>query len=349
MHTEHLILNEERNVNLTVHLLPTDDTLIKGGKRPAILILPGGAYQYCSERESEPVAKVYARAGYHTFILNYSVGKDALWPNPLRDYEQAMSFIRQHAEEWHILPDKIAVIGFSAGGHLAAAAATVAENKPNAAILGYAVTTNDVKGCLPSAPEIISKVDGTTPPCFLFAARTDDTVPVSNSLTFMQALMQAGISFESHIYGYGPHGFSTCDSSIQEQDPKLLCRRTKNWVTDSIDWLYDVFGSFGPKEITAPLCFPHVNGNYEKTLSTDCTVGHLMKNPTALNVLTPLLAQAFGSQNPNTDNSETPDALPQELLLQMMDNVRLKDVLRMFGAAALDEQINPLLQQIENS
>lgn len=85
MHTEHLILNEERNVNLTVHLLPTDDTLIKGGKRPAILILPGGAYQYCSEREAEPVAKVYARAGYHTFILNYSVGKDALWPNPLRD------------------------------------------------------------------------------------------------------------------------------------------------------------------------------------------------------------------------------------------------------------------------
>lgn len=346
MHTEKITLNDERNVTLTVHLLEEADGIGENTKRPAVMVIPGGAYQYCSERESEPVAKVYGAAGYHTFILNYSVGKDALWPNPLEDYEMAMDLIREKAEGWNVLQDKIAVVGFSAGGHLAAAAATIAKNKPNAAILGYAVTTNDVKGCEPSAPELISKVDGTTPPCFLFAARTDDTVPVRNSLAFMQALEQAGISFESHIYGYGPHGFSTCDASIQEQSPSLLCRRTKNWVTDSIGWLEDVFGTFGANGVTEPLCFAHVNGNYEKTLSADCTVGHLMKNPAAVSVLSPLLAQATGANATETQDTKNP--LPQELLLQMMENVRLRDVLRMFGAADAAEQIDILLRQIEN-
>ncbi|WP_049783368.1 alpha/beta hydrolase fold domain-containing protein [Mahella australiensis] len=80
----------------------------------------------------------YLRAGYHAFVLRYSIKENAVWPNPLNDYEQAIELIRSRAEEWHIYEDKIAVLRFSAGGHLALAAATMSKNRPNAALLGYA-------------------------------------------------------------------------------------------------------------------------------------------------------------------------------------------------------------------
>lgn len=139
MKTETIILNEQRNVSLTCYLLSVGGEFTNITKRPAVLILPGGGYQMCSEREADPIAMEYLKAGYHVFILRYSVQKYAAWSNPLEDYEQAMSFVREHGNEWNIFTDKIAVIGFLAGGHLAACAATMSKNRPDATILGYPV------------------------------------------------------------------------------------------------------------------------------------------------------------------------------------------------------------------
>lgn len=161
MRTELLTLNQERNVTLTAYLQETGGAFSYISKRPAILILPGGGYQYCSDREADPVAMPYLKAGYQVFILRYSVKKDAVWPNPLKDYEQAMTLIRSKREEWNVYGDRIAVLGFSAGGHLAGCAATMAENKPNAAILGYAVTRGeDVQMCESTAPGCNLSSDG---------------------------------------------------------------------------------------------------------------------------------------------------------------------------------------------
>ena len=124
MKVEKIVLNEAREVSLTAYLLDTGGEFRNICKRPAVLILPGGGYQFCSEREADPVAMPYLKAGYQAFILRYSVGKHSVWPNPLQDYEQAMEMIRKRSEEWKVFSDKVAVIGFSAGGHLAAAAAT---------------------------------------------------------------------------------------------------------------------------------------------------------------------------------------------------------------------------------
>lgn len=259
-------------------------------KRPAILILPGGGYQYCSDREADPVAYAYLKAGYQAFILRYSVKENAVWPNPLEDYEQAMELIRSNAEKWGIYPDKVAVIGFSAGGHLAAAAATMSRNRPNAAILGYAVAGEDVKGCNPSAPDTVPYVDGRTCPCFLFATRTDEVVHIENSVRFMMALTQAGVAYESHIYAYGPHGFSTCDSSVHDMRTPI-CDRVPNWAADSIGWLRDVLGDFGDGRMTEPKCPAHVNGDWEEYLSVDCSVGHLQDNAQARAVLGELTAR----------------------------------------------------------
>ena len=126
MKQEIIHLNQERNVYLTAYTLPVGGKFDHIVKRPAVLILPGGAYQYCSDREADPVAFAYLKAGYQAFILNYSVAKHQTWPNPLQDVEQALELIRNR-EDWNVYTDKVAVIGFSAGGQLAAAAATLAK------------------------------------------------------------------------------------------------------------------------------------------------------------------------------------------------------------------------------
>ena len=291
MQTETLILNQERNVTLTAYLQAVGGSFSNITKRPAILVIPGGGYQYCSNRESDPVAFAFLKAGFQAFVLHYSVGAHAVWPNPLEDYEQAMELIRSKAEEWNIYPDKVAVVGFSAGGHLAAAAATMSRNRPNAAILGYAVTGPDVKGCNPTAPDAVAAVDHKTCPCFIFATRTDEIVPVENSVEFMSALIKAGVAFESHIYSYGPHGFSTCESAVFEPS-RLHSDRVPNWVGDSIGWLKEMLGDFDDGFMTEPKCKPYVSDDYADTLSVDCTIGHLLKNDQARVVLKELVAQA---------------------------------------------------------
>lgn len=288
MEIKRITINQERNVTLTAYIQDVGGEFINIERRPAMLVLPGGGYYMCSDREAEPVALRYLEAGYQAFILRYSVAEHAAWPNPLNDYEQAMELIRKNADEWHLYPDKVAVVGFSAGGHLAAAAATMAKNRPNAALLGYAVAGNDVKISLVNAPDTTLEVDQDTCPCFIFASRTDNMVLVRNSMQFMQALLEHEISFESHLYAYGPHGFTVCNSSVKYGDTPM-CNRIKNWVDDSLEWLKDVLGDFGEKEMTKPACTNHINGDYEEYLSEECTVGMLMENAASRSLILPLL------------------------------------------------------------
>ncbi|MBR3840467.1 MAG: alpha/beta hydrolase [Erysipelotrichales bacterium] len=276
MKTETIVLNEERDVTLTTYIQPVGGRFDYIEKRPAIIILPGGGYQYLSAREAEPVAYPYLNAGYHVFILRYSIGKHATWPNPLNDFDEAISLIRSKADEWNVYEDKIAVIGFSAGGHLASAAATMAKNRPNAALLGYAVTGEDVKGCNSTAPDTSKYVDRNTCPCFIFATRTDALVPIENSVNFMSALTKAKIAYESHIYAYGPHGFSTCNTAVLNPST-IISDRVPHWVDDSIGWLKDVFGDFSNNGLTKPVCPRYSTFDYDEYLSLECTIAHLFK------------------------------------------------------------------------
>ena len=171
MKTTVITLNQERNVTLTCYIqhIVSENTTVT--KRPAIIVLPGGGYQYCSQRESDPAAFPYLAAGYQAFVLNYTVGENTIWSQPLDDYEQAVELIKSKAEEWEIDTSRIAVIGFSAGGHLAAAAATMARNRPAACILGYPVITEETARVYCStAPGIPENVDEKTCPCFVFSS-----------------------------------------------------------------------------------------------------------------------------------------------------------------------------------
>ncbi len=339
--TDKLILNQERNVTLTTMIQNVNGEFGKISARPAILILPGGGYSMCSDREAEVIAYPYLLAGYHAFVLRYSVKDHRTWPNPLNDYEQAMELIRGKAEEWNILSEKIAVIGFSAGGHLAASAATMAKNRPNAAILGYAALEQDIaQACQPGTdiPSPTDYVDGKTPPCFLFAARDDMVVPVHNTVNFQSALIRYGIQFESHIYAYGGHGFGTGAENIAGDD---LCRRVPNWVNDSIGWLEDVFGRLTPGGLGKPVCAHKINGDGEEMLSVDCTFGHLRKQEAAQ----PLLANIYAA----ADMVIQQQFGGNPLVIEIFSIFKLRDFMKMLGQDQNTiEQTDAALNQIPN-
>lgn len=288
MKAQEIILNESRNVTLTAYLQEVEGEF-GFSKRPAMLVIPGGGYAMCSDREADPVAMAYLKAGYQAFILRYTCTPKGKWPLPLMDYEQAMALIEENAEAWHIDTTKIAVVGFSAGGHLAACAATVAEHKPTAAVLVYPAILKDICDlCQPGMPYPHEHVTSDTCPCFLVAARDDRTVDISNTLRMELALAEKGISFESHIYSYGGHGFSTSEDWINTNS---VCPRLPRWVPDSIEWLGEVMGKLTRSGFTEPTAAISMNGNFAPVLSVSCTLSHLRRqNEEAKTVLAPMFA-----------------------------------------------------------
>lgn len=274
MQVEKIVLDEERHVSLTAYVQDVEGEF-GFQKRPAMLVLPGGGYTMCSDREADPVATAYLKAGYQAFILRYTVKEYGRWPNPLNDYEEAMELIQARAEEWHVQADKIAVVGFSAGGHLAACAATVAKHRPAAAVLVYpAILKEIVDACQPGMPYPAEHVSEKTSPCFIVAARDDSVVPVTNAIRFMEALAEHQITFESSIYSYGNHGFSTAEEHLVGN---TVCRRLPRWVADSIQWLEEVLGRFTQNGVSAPLYPAVMCGDSEEYLSICCTLGHIKK------------------------------------------------------------------------
>lgn len=137
---ETIYLYEGRtDVTLTTYVLSDSGEILAGKKRPAVLICPGGAYLACSDREAEPIAMAFATMGYHAFVLRYSVyGGEAFdnhfvgmipreecrYPAPMQEIGLAMFYIKEHAQEWLVDADKVAICGFSAGAHNCAMYAT---------------------------------------------------------------------------------------------------------------------------------------------------------------------------------------------------------------------------------
>ena len=288
MKAKEIILNENRNVTLTAYIQEVDGEY-GFSRRPAMLVIPGGGYAMCSDREADPVAMAYLKAGYQAFVLRYTCTPKGKWPLPLEDYEQAMARIEEHAEEWHLDKSRIAVVGFSAGGHLTACAATVAEHKPAAAVLVYPAILKDICDmCQPGMPYPHEHVTAQTCPCFLVAARDDRTVDISNTLRMELALAEKGVAFESHIYSYGGHGFSTGEDWINTNS---VCPRLPRWVPDSIEWLGEVMGKLTRGGFTEPVSAGSMNSNFAPVLSADCTLSHLRKqSEEAQTVLAPMYA-----------------------------------------------------------
>lgn len=231
-------------VTLTSYLLDSSPEMAHMNKRGAILICPGGAYSFCSDREAEPIAIHFLSMGYNAFVLRYSLKENSIFPNPLNDADEAMELIIKNSDEWCIDTSKIAVCGFSAGGHLAAALGTMGKNRPAAMILAYPCISKDMCEeieCLYNRgklPVITDYVDDKTPPAFIFAASNDGCVPIGNSLDMAKALNEHNIPFELHIYSSGDHGFSTGDYVTCSNQFEI---KASDWLPKCKEWLYEQF------------------------------------------------------------------------------------------------------------
>lgn len=232
-------------------------------KRPCMVVCPGGGYGMCSERESEPIALKFLSEGFNVFVINYSVAPHR-FPTQILEVAALMELIHKNAQEWNCDTEKIAIIGFSAGGHLAAHYSTsyncdevreiFPESKPvNASVLCYPVISinfdethkgsfQNLTGGIPETKELKAKfslesqVTKDTPPAFIWHTAEDNCVPVRNSLVYAEALSQNKIPFELHIYPYGCHGLSTCDKESID-NVTTIHDYNASWIADAKKWL----------------------------------------------------------------------------------------------------------------
>ncbi len=236
-------------------------------RRPCVLILPGGAYRFCSEREMEPIALNFLPAGYQVFVLDYSVAPHH-YPVQLQEVAGAMELIHANAVTWNCDVSRITVIGFSAGGHLAChysncfdcpeVRSIFPESKAvNAAILSYPVITADpaytheeslrnVSGTAPLTVKEIEKfslenlVTEKTPPTFLWHTAEDSVVPVMNSILYASALAKNNIPFAMRVYPFGRHGLSTVNGQTNESLPPEV-QWAGQWMDEAKTWLDHVW------------------------------------------------------------------------------------------------------------
>ena len=242
--------------------------------RPALIVCPGGGYGNLSPREAEPIVRRFWSEGFNVYLLRYSINDNAKNFAPLIEAALAIKLVRERADKDNSDPGKVFIMGFSAGGHVAASAGTMWNipevrdavgvtgslspegiNRPDGMILSYPVITVGEfthKGSAQrvSGHEILTqedidtfslekRVDSTTSPAFIWHTLTDTTVPVQNTIMFINALLNAGVSFEAHIFPKGPHGLSLCNVETFDNKEQMIAPHVECWAELAARWIKD--------------------------------------------------------------------------------------------------------------
>lgn len=214
---------------------------------PAVIVLPGGAYSHHASHEAEPIAQFYQSCGYHAFVLRYRL-LPSLYPAALCDVQRLIRYLRANAKEWKVDPEKIFVIGFSAGGHLAGMSAVGEDvcrlgdrldsfsHRPNGVLLGYPVV-NTGHACVRNIANhdeglfdtlsVDRQVTAGTPRMFIWHTAEDPVVDVRQSLSLATALRANGVPFEMHIFPCGPHGLGL---GTHLPDIKTWAQHSARWI-----------------------------------------------------------------------------------------------------------------------
>ena len=271
MFVEKIMLTEEENAPF-LEAYVCDPT--PSFTRKALLIIPGGGYDYISPRETEPVAHAFLPYGYNAFVLNYTVGKGKetgkAFPDLLIEATLAIKHIKDNAEKYGIDPEELYAVGFSAGGHLAGAVATMWKheavlaavdmpygyNRPKGVMLVYPMISPDYSNCERytrawgtvvgskdptkeqlEAAAIERHVDADSVPAFIVHTFTDPVVDVRNVMVLGKAYAEAGVPFEMHVYPSGPHGLSVANAITAKGKASLQSPRFSEWVRLATEWM----------------------------------------------------------------------------------------------------------------
>lgn len=232
--------------------------------RNAILVIPGGGYgTVCSDREGEPIAQAFMPYGYNAFVLHYSVG-DKPFPIQLIQASKAMKYIKDNAEKYNINPEKVFVVGFSAGGHLAATLGTMWDRKEIYEELDMPYGYNAPAGMMLIYPVISAKyhllsfnalwreekisdqqaytssiennVSEKMSPAYIIHTSNDDVVDIKNSLVLAEAMADKKIKFEMHIYPDAPHGLALGNEITKCGVEKWCNPAIAEWVKNAVTW-----------------------------------------------------------------------------------------------------------------
>lgn len=231
---------------------------------PAVLILPGGAYSWVSPREAEPVAMRFLSRGFTCAILNYSCAP-ARFPVALREAAMAMRFLREQADRLHVVPHRVAALGFSAGGHLCGTLGTLYDApevadiapsdmiRPDALVLCYPVSAahgrthedsfNNLCGEDKAMKDRLSLdhlVRRDMMPVFLWHTRTDDSVPVDGTMRLALALAEQDVAFALHVFAEGRHGLATADDLVyRRENLPPVSDGVRDWPELAIRFLWE--------------------------------------------------------------------------------------------------------------
>ncbi len=257
---------DDTSVHLTCYLHAESPEMPKA-PRDCILVLPGGGYTDCSDREAEPIALAYMKYGLNAFVLNYSLKEKAVFPRPLNDASLSVKFIKDNAERFNIDPERIFAIGFSAGGHLCACLGTFhsspsllkelgmkrGENRVCGTILAYPVISADTYGRRgnfmgilgvdkPTVEEfdrysVEKHVTADSVPSFIWHTFEDECVPVENSLIMAKALRENSVPFEMHIFQKGVHGLALCNEITATDNDRFIEPDNECWLEMSVKWM----------------------------------------------------------------------------------------------------------------
>lgn len=254
---------------LTTYIRDLSSEIDLERKAPAMLVIPGGGYYMVSDREGEPVAMRYLALGFNAFVLDYSVAEDSAlkYPYQIAEAVMAMEYLRINAENLNIDPEKIAAVGFSAGGHLCAMLGSFHNCpetgkvfkptvcvKPNAVVLGYPVISSDISFAhigsfinlcgeenkeLMKKVDVLNLIDENSAPAFIWSTFNDNVVPCQNAIEAALKYKESGVPVSLHVFGKGEHGLSVADATVYKADKALkeMSVSVPEWVRLSVEWL----------------------------------------------------------------------------------------------------------------
>ncbi len=250
----------DENISLRIYISERNESV---SLRPGMLVCPGGGYSYCSPREAEIVAFRFLSEGFNCFVLNYSLNQK--YPAPQADLAIAISYIRQHEEEFDLIPHSLSLVGFSAGAHLAGSYAYLYKElgeslnldinllKPFSLVLGYPVATtllpthggsrDIITGGDPLLLEkldIVKNVKENYPPTFIWTTKDDSVVPYTNSTLLDEALEKNHVPHEFILYESGWHGGSLVNRSCyQKENITEKMKDIRDWASLATDFIFN--------------------------------------------------------------------------------------------------------------